>query len=137
MPRDPKFPIQPIGRTIAVNARSLECAPGATDPPVLRLGRTDALHSLSVAIIATARDGASFKATNFACVSRTAGRGRCDRAHHNARTMKSVYLYELAPPVSSPCDCQSGARMPRSCSAVLSRDSKSLKDADCLNSAID
>ena len=44
-----------------------------------------------------ARDGASFKAANFVCVGRTAGRGRCDRAHHSARTVKSVYLYELAP----------------------------------------
>ena len=43
------------------------------------------------------QDGASFKAANFVCVGHTAGRGRCDRAHEGARTVKSVYLYELAP----------------------------------------
>ena len=42
-------------------------------------------------------DGASFKAANFVCVGPTAGRGRCDRAHDDARTVKSVYLYELFP----------------------------------------
>ena len=41
--------------------------------------------------------GASFQAANFVCVGPTAGRGRCDRAHDGARTVKSVYLYELAP----------------------------------------
>ena len=38
-----------------------------------------------------------FQAANFVCVGHTAGRGRCDRAHAGARTVKSVYLYELAP----------------------------------------
>ena len=42
-------------------------------------------------------DGVCFQAANFVCVGPTAGRGRCDRAHHSARTVKSVYLYELAP----------------------------------------
>ena len=41
-------------------------------------------------------DGVCFQAANFVCVGPTAGRGRCDRAHHSARTVKSVYLYELA-----------------------------------------
>ena len=44
-----------------------------------------------------AHDGVCFQAANFVCVGRTAGRGRCDRAHEGARTVKSVYLYELAP----------------------------------------
>ena len=44
-----------------------------------------------------AHEGTSFKAANFVCVGRSAGRGRCDRAHACARTVKSVYLYELAP----------------------------------------
>ena len=47
--------------------------------------------------VAPAHDGASFKAANFVCIGPTAGRGRCDRAHAGARTVKSVYLYELAP----------------------------------------
>ena len=47
--------------------------------------------------VAPAHDGASFKAANFVHVGDTAGRGRCDRAHAGARTVKSVYLYELAP----------------------------------------
>ena len=42
-------------------------------------------------------EGVSFQAANFVCVGHTAGRGRCDRAHDGARTVKSVYLYELAP----------------------------------------
>ena len=42
-------------------------------------------------------DGTSFRAANFVCVGHTAGRGRCDRAHDGARTVKSLYLYELAP----------------------------------------
>ena len=42
-------------------------------------------------------EGVSFKAANFVCVGPTAGRGRCDRAHDGTRTVKSVYLYELAP----------------------------------------
>ena len=42
-------------------------------------------------------DGVSFQAANFVCVGHTAGRGRCDRAHDGARTVKSVYMYELAP----------------------------------------
>ena len=42
-------------------------------------------------------DGISFQAANFVCAGPTAGRGRCDRAHDRARTVKSVYLYELTP----------------------------------------
>ncbi len=42
------------------------------------------------------RDGASFKAANFQCVGRTAGRGRQDRRKERKRSVKSVYLYELA-----------------------------------------
>ena len=41
-------------------------------------------------------DAVSFRAANFVCVGHTAGRGRGDRAHEGARTVKSVYLYELA-----------------------------------------
>ena len=40
-------------------------------------------------------DGASFKAANFVCVGHTAGRGRQDRFHAPAGTVKSVYMYEL------------------------------------------
>ena len=40
-------------------------------------------------------DGISFKAANFVCVGHTAGRGRQDRHHARARTVKSVYMYEL------------------------------------------
>ena len=47
--------------------------------------------------VAPKHDGISFQAANFVCVGHTAGRGRCDRAHDGARTVKSVYLYELAP----------------------------------------
>ena len=47
--------------------------------------------------VAPEHDGASFRAANFVCAGRTAGRGRCDRAHDGTRTVKSVYLYELAP----------------------------------------
>ena len=46
--------------------------------------------------VAPEHDGASFRAANFVCAGPTAGRGRCDRAHVGARTVKSVYLYELA-----------------------------------------
>ena len=42
------------------------------------------------------RDGTSFKAANFQCVGRTAGRGRQDRRKERKRSVKSVYLYELA-----------------------------------------
>ena len=42
-------------------------------------------------------DGACFRAANFVCAGPTTGRGRCDRAHVGARTVKSVYLYELTP----------------------------------------
>ena len=42
-------------------------------------------------------DGVCFQAANFVCVGPTAGRGRCDRAHDGARTVKSVYMYEFAP----------------------------------------
>ena len=47
--------------------------------------------------VAPAHDGASFRAANFVCVGETTGRGRCDRAHDRPRTVKSLYLYELAP----------------------------------------
>ncbi len=47
--------------------------------------------------VAPEHDGVCFQATTFVCVGPTAGRGRCDRAHEGARTVKSVYLYELAP----------------------------------------
>ena len=40
-------------------------------------------------------EGTSFKAANFVCVGHSAGRGRCDRDHARARTVKSVYMYEL------------------------------------------
>ena len=43
------------------------------------------------------QDGTSFKAANFVFVGRTAGRGRQDRDKDRARTVKSVYMYELAP----------------------------------------
>ena len=46
--------------------------------------------------VAPAHDGASLRAANFVCVGPTAGRGRCDRAHDGARTVKSVYMYEFA-----------------------------------------
>ena len=42
-------------------------------------------------------DGATFKAANFVEVGATTGRGRQDRAHRRARTVKSVYMYELEP----------------------------------------
>ena len=41
------------------------------------------------------QDGISFKAANFVYVGHTAGRGRYDRHHARARTVKSVYMYEL------------------------------------------
>ena len=41
------------------------------------------------------RDGASFKAASFVCVGHSAGRGRQDSHHARARTVKSVYIYEL------------------------------------------
>ena len=47
--------------------------------------------------VAPEHDGACFRAANFVRVGDTAGRGRCDRAHARSRTVKSVYLYELAP----------------------------------------
>ena len=47
--------------------------------------------------VAPEHDAACFKAANFVCVGHTAGRGRCDRAHDGARTVKAVYLYELTP----------------------------------------
>ena len=46
--------------------------------------------------VAPEHDGASLRAANFVCVGHTAGRGRCDRTHDGGRTVKSVYLYELA-----------------------------------------
>ena len=42
-------------------------------------------------------DAASFKAANFVCVGHSAGRGRGDAHHARARTVKSVYIYELTP----------------------------------------
>ena len=68
---------------------------------------------------------------------RTRGRDRCPPAGRLPAEDSPEPTRVIAQSVSSPCDCQSGARMPRSCSAVLSRNSKSLKDADCLSSAID
>ena len=47
--------------------------------------------------VAPEHDGACFRAANFAYVGDTTGRGRCDRTHDSTRTVKSVYLYELAP----------------------------------------
>ena len=47
--------------------------------------------------VGLAHDGASFKAANFVWVGHTAGRGRQDRAHTRAGTVKSVYMYELEP----------------------------------------
>ena len=47
--------------------------------------------------VAPEHDGATFKAANFVCIGRTAGRGRCDRTHDHACAVKSVYLYELTP----------------------------------------
>ena len=47
--------------------------------------------------VAPEHDGTCLRAANFVCVGDTTGRGRCDRTHHSARTVKSVYLYELAP----------------------------------------
>ena len=47
--------------------------------------------------VAPEHDGTCFRAANFVCVGHTAGRGRCDRAHDGTHTVKSVYLYELAP----------------------------------------
>ena len=41
------------------------------------------------------QDGTSFKAANFVCVGHSAGRGRGDAHHARARTVKSVYMYEL------------------------------------------
>ena len=40
-------------------------------------------------------EGVSFKAANFVCVGHSTGRGRYDRDHARARTVKSVYMYEL------------------------------------------
>ena len=40
-------------------------------------------------------EAASFKAANFVCVGHTSGRGRGDAHHARARTVKSVYMYEL------------------------------------------
>ena len=58
------------------------------------------------------RDGACFKAANFVCVGRTAGRGRQDRHKDCARTVKSVYMYELAgalAPAAGGAVCRCGA----------------------------
>ena len=41
-------------------------------------------------------DAASFKAANFVCVGHTSGRGRDDAHHARARSVKSVYIYELS-----------------------------------------
>ena len=39
-------------------------------------------------------DGTCLRAANFRCVGRTEGRGRQDRAHRRATTVKTVFLYE-------------------------------------------
>ena len=41
-------------------------------------------------------DGTCLRAANFLCVGKTAGRGRQDRAKRRAKTVKTVFLYELA-----------------------------------------
>ena len=43
------------------------------------------------------RSGVSLRAANFLCVGRTTGRGRQDRDKRQAETVKSVYMYALAP----------------------------------------
>ncbi len=42
------------------------------------------------------QDGICLRAANFLCVGRTAGRGRQDRARRRAKTVKMVFMYELA-----------------------------------------
>ena len=44
-----------------------------------------------------AHDGTCLRAANFVHVGRTAGRGRQDRDNRHAKTVKSVWMYELAP----------------------------------------
>ena len=41
-------------------------------------------------------DGTCLRAANFLCVGKTAGRGRQDRAKRRAKTVKTVFMYELA-----------------------------------------
>ena len=43
------------------------------------------------------REGTCLRAANFVKVGRTAGRGRQDRGHRHARSVKSVYMYALEP----------------------------------------
>ena len=40
-------------------------------------------------------DGTCLRAANFLCVGRTAGRGRQDREKRRAKTVKTVFMYEL------------------------------------------
>ena len=40
-------------------------------------------------------DGTCLRAANFLCVGRTGGRGRQDREHRRAKTVKTVFVYEL------------------------------------------
>ena len=41
-------------------------------------------------------DGTCLRAANFLCVGKTTGRGRQDRAKRRGKTVKTVFLYELA-----------------------------------------
>ncbi len=41
-------------------------------------------------------DGTCLRATNFLCVGKTTGRGRQDREKRRGKTVKTVFLYELA-----------------------------------------
>ena len=43
------------------------------------------------------QDGASLRAANFLRIGKTAGRGRQDRRNAHAETVKTVYMYPLAP----------------------------------------
>ncbi len=41
--------------------------------------------------------GTSYKAANWVEIGQTQGRGRQDREHENAKTVKAIYVYELEP----------------------------------------
>ena len=41
--------------------------------------------------------GTSYKAANWVEIGQTRGRGRQDRGHENAKTVKAIYVYELEP----------------------------------------
>ena len=41
-------------------------------------------------------DGTCLRAANFLCVGETTGRGRQDREKRRGKTVKTVFLYELA-----------------------------------------